>query len=197
MNRNHHLVLLGDSVFDNARYVQPGEPDVGLQVCQLSDGNVVTNLARDGAVTRDVAKQILKLPTDATHLVVSVGGNDALQHSSIGFSPDWLERLVVIKNQFRRHYQDMLDGVLAFGLPTAICTIYRCDFADKYMRQVADVGISIFNDVITYEASARSLDLIDLRPLLTDRKDYSCQIEPSMFGGEKIAQAINQWRTND
>ena len=73
-----HIVLLGDSIFDNAAYV-PGEPDVVSQVsAKLPHGWRATLCAVDGAVTRSVEQQLQDIPIDATHLVVSVGGNDAL-----------------------------------------------------------------------------------------------------------------------
>ena len=73
-----HVVLLGDSIFDNARYV-PGRPAVIEQVRQaLPGGWRASLLAVDGHVTGDVAGQLRGLPADATHLVVSAGGNDAL-----------------------------------------------------------------------------------------------------------------------
>ena len=74
-----HLVLLGDSVFDNVAYVGAGAPDVVRQVRQrLPHGSRATLLAVDGSTTGSVREQLRRLPSDATHLVVSVGGNDAL-----------------------------------------------------------------------------------------------------------------------
>lgn len=73
-----HIVLLGDSVFDNRVYAAP-EPDVTTHLDALGDGSKrVTLLAVDGSVTNDVLSQVSDTPSDATHLVVSTGGNDAL-----------------------------------------------------------------------------------------------------------------------
>src|SRR5437868_12036949 len=73
-----HVVLLGDSVFDNGAYVG-GDPDVVRQVRELLPPGAGAALnARDGAVIADVASQLARLPAGATHLVISVGGNDAL-----------------------------------------------------------------------------------------------------------------------
>src|ERR1700761_5028124 len=78
-----HVVLLGDSIFDNAAYV-PDEPAVPEQLEQrLPKGWRVTLLAKDGAIARDVSNQLARLPDDASHLVVSVGGNDALEYVGI------------------------------------------------------------------------------------------------------------------
>ena len=78
-----HVVLLGDSIFDNARYV-PDRPPVIEQLRQaLPRGWRATLLAVDGDVTEDVTTQLRDLPADATHLVVSAGGNDALGESDV------------------------------------------------------------------------------------------------------------------
>ena len=73
-----HIILLGDSIFDNLKYVQP-EPDVLAQLQEILPAGWKASLrAADGAVTNDVAGQLVSLPDDATHLVLSVGGNDLL-----------------------------------------------------------------------------------------------------------------------
>jgi hypothetical protein len=124
-----HIILLGDSIFDNGVYV-PGEPDVVKQLrAVLPSGWKATLLAVDGAVTRGVASQLTRIPADATHLVVSVGGNDALGESHILSSPARLvgEAVMMLadaQERFARSYADMLEGVLGTELPTALCTIY-------------------------------------------------------------------------
>ena len=75
-----HVVLVGDSIFDNAAYTDGG-PDVVSQVRGLlPPGWDATLLAVDGAITDGVAGQLARLPEQATHLVLSVGGNNALMH---------------------------------------------------------------------------------------------------------------------
>ena len=76
------IVMLGDSVFDNGRYV-PGEPDVHSRVSEqlklFYPNSELTFVAEDGAVIRDVfERQIQKIPEDATHVALSIGGNDLL-----------------------------------------------------------------------------------------------------------------------
>ena len=78
-----HVVLLGDSVFDNQRYVRAGESVVELVRKEIPATAQVTLLATDGHTTRDISVQLKKLPSDATHLVMSIGGNDELGHSGI------------------------------------------------------------------------------------------------------------------
>jgi hypothetical protein len=58
----NHIVLLGDSIFDNASYV-PGKPAVIEQLRHRLPGNCeATLLAVDGDVTSDVMGQTDRLP---------------------------------------------------------------------------------------------------------------------------------------
>ena len=75
-----HIVMLGDSIFDNRSYTGT-EPDVVTHLrAMLPEAARATLLAVDGTTTRSMARQVGEIPDDATHLVVSVGGNDALGH---------------------------------------------------------------------------------------------------------------------
>jgi len=189
-----HIVLLGDSIFDNGVYV-PGAPDVVRQLRSLlADGWKATLLAIDGAVVRDVARQLARLPSDATLLVVSVGGNDALgeahllsrRTSTIG---EGMQVLADARRRFAERYEEMLDAVVACGRPAAACTIYDGDFPAPE-GEVISAALSLFNDSITRAAFARNLPLIDLRLIFSEQADYANPIEPSEQGGAKIAAAI-------
>src|SRR5688572_3542298 len=75
-----HIALLGDSIFDNASYTS-GKPDVVTHLnTVLPRGSVATLLAVDGATVSGIASQLRRIPREATHLVMSVGGNDALRN---------------------------------------------------------------------------------------------------------------------
>ena len=191
-----HLVLLGDSVFDNGAYVRPGEPDVVRQLGgRLPRGWRATLAAVDGAVTGGVRGQLARLPPDATHLVVSIGGNDALRRQDVlelrvGSVAEALFRLAEVRDGFARDYRAMLDAVLGRGLPAAVCTIYDPRFPDPARQRGAVAALAAFNDAVTREAFGRGLPLVDLRLVCSDVADYANPIEPSARGGAKIALAI-------
>jgi hypothetical protein len=189
-----HIVLLGDSIFDNAAYV-PGEPAVIDQLrLELPAGSEATLCAVDGDVTPRVHAQLRKVPKAATHLVVSVGGNDALGFSHITRGPSapaahLFDELAKIQAQFRRHYGAMLQALLELERPCAACTIYD---AIPGLDPGSVTALSIFNDVILRGAFEHGLPVIDLRLVCSDADDYSpiSPIEPSATGGAKIAKAI-------
>ena len=189
-----HIILLGDSIFDNGVYV-PGQPDVVKQLgAALPSGWKASLLAVDGAVTRGVASQLNRVPADATHLVVSVGGNDALGESHILSSPvrmvgEAVMMLAEAQQRFAGNYAYMLQGVLGRRLPTALCTIYDTPTSAPNQR-IVKTALALFNDVITRAAFGNALPLIDLRLICSEDEDYANPIEPSAKGGEKIAAAI-------
>jgi GDSL-like lipase/acylhydrolase family protein len=193
-----HVMLLGDSILDNASYVA-GAPDVVRQVRQrLPQGSKATLAAVDGSKIGDVRRQLRRVPADATHLVLSVGGNDALGSSDFLSAPartaaEALSGLADIADEFERGYLAMLTDVLALELPTAICTIYYPRFPDAALQKVAVAGLTVFNDCIVRAAFANGLPLLDLRLICNEAGDYANAIEPSAQGGEKIARAIAEF----
>jgi hypothetical protein len=191
-----HVVLLGDSIFDNARYV-PDRPPVIEQLRQrLPAGWRASLLAVDGHTTADVPGQLARLPPDATHLVVSAGGNDALGESSVlndaaDTVGEALGILQDVRARFRATYRSMLQALRAAGKPAAVCTIYDTIPGLGPAEQAALAG---FNEIILREAFGASLPVLDLRLVCNQLSDYShvSSIEPSMTGGAKIARVITE-----
>jgi hypothetical protein len=192
-----HVILLGDSILDNAAYVRGG-PDVVRQLrSKLPAGFEATLLARDGAVTREVRSQLARLPRDATHLVVSAGGNDALGASfmlgqRVADVAEALSLLETAQNRFAADYSETAKAVLGAGLPAAFCTIYDTPPSSPDHR-IVRTALALFNDVITRAAFAGGAGLIDLRLICDSDEDYANPIEPSVQGGDKIASAVAAW----
>ncbi|ESZ02491.1 SGNH/GDSL hydrolase family protein [Mesorhizobium sp. L48C026A00] len=194
------IVLLGDSVFDNRAYVTGGADVLAHLVRQLPIGWSADLLAVDGSVMAGVRQQLDNLPADATHLVVSMGGNDALGVSSVLDAPsrsvaDALLTLAEIREQFCLEYRSTLEAVLAVKLPTAVCTIYDVRYANPEERRIAVTALSVLNDRITRAAAGRGVPVIDLRIICDEDADFANAIEPSEQGGGKIAAAIVSFLT--
>lgn len=189
-----HVVLLGDSIFDNAAYVRGG-PDVTAQLKGLlPDDARVTLVAVDGDGAADVAPQADRIPSGATHLVLSVGGNDALGHVELLDRPapsgaEVLRWFAVAVEEFEAEYGLVLDLLGRRRLPLVVCTIYNGNLDAAHQRP-ARAALAIFNDAIQRAARERGLDVIELRHICTMPSDYANPIEPSVEGGAKIAAAI-------
>jgi hypothetical protein len=151
--------------------------------------------AKDGSVINDVHRQLERLPGDATHLVISAGGNDVLFEIALLQEPvatvgDGLRRLADVRDRFDADYRRMLRAVLDRGLPTTLCTIYNPSSPDEDLQRETVTGLCLFNDGIVGAAREFKCPLIDLRAVCTDIADFANEIEPSSAGGAKIAQAI-------
>jgi hypothetical protein len=198
--RPGHVVLLGDSIFDNAAYVG-GDPDVVTQLRQELPRWRCSLLAVDGDVMAGMERQLAAVPPDATHLVVSVGGNDALGYAPLlqEQAPSVAVALAILANAQRRFgsdYDAVTDALMNMGLPVAVCTIYDTPPSGPD-QAIIKAALCLFNDSITRVAFSRGAALIDLRLICTEDGDYANAIEPSSRGGLKIARAIASFATAD
>jgi hypothetical protein len=192
-----HVALIGDSVFDNGTYIHGG-PNVGAQLQEeLGQDWVVAMLAIDGSLTHEVGKQLRHLSTGVTHIVLSTGGNDALNQlwlfdvasQSVGHA---LTELAAVAEDFRDSYKSLLRAIGDCNVPTTVCTIYDPNGLEPLQRQIpAQAALILFNNVIITEALDAGFDVLDIRRLFIDAEDYANPIEPSVAGGTKLARAIS------
>ena len=191
---SHHVVLLGDSVFDNRAYTG-GEPDVVTHLGEILPSHWKATLcAVDGSTTVDLKAQLQNVPPDATHVVISLGGNDALSNIDVLWQPvaSTTEALGLFGervSQFESSYGEAIDSALSLKRQTTICTIYNGNL-DPGEAPLARIALMMFNDVILRVAFEHGLSVIDLRLICDEIVDYANSIEPSGIGGRKIAEAI-------
>ncbi len=190
-----HIVLLGDSIFDNGAYTGR-EPDVIAHLREVLPRSwQATLLAVDGATTRGLPSQAERVPKDATHLAVSVGGNDALGNIDLLSAParstaDALALFGARVDEFEAQYRKSLAAVVRLERPLTLCTIYNGALPDPQEAARARIALMLFNDVIVRAAFACGATLVDLRLVCSERSDYANPIEPSGQGGLKIARAL-------
>ena len=190
-----HIVLIGDSIFDNKAYVG-NEPDVVSHLQKMIPQDWQGTLkAVDGSMIENVSKQFLESPKDATHFVISVGGNNAIMNADIlginvNSSAEIFEVLANRTSDFEFHYSEMLKKALQYNLPTTVCTIYYPKFSEPVFQKIAVAALSSFNDVIIRQATLNGIPILDLRLICNEHNDYANEIEPSSIGGKKIASKI-------
>ncbi len=190
-----HVILLGDSIFDNGRYTAGG-PSVISQVRErLAPGWKASLLAVDGATTESALDQLNRLPEDAGQLVLSAGGNDALMRKGILDAPvrssaDTFTQLSKAVQEFEASYRRLITACVKKERPLMVCTIYNGNFPDPGYQRRVTVALAAFNDAIVRTATEFRLKVLELRQICNKPEDYANPIEPSSTGGEKIATAI-------
>lgn len=189
-----HLVLLGDSIFDNRAYVGGG-PAVIDQVRGIVPASwMVSLLAVDGDTSVQVSDQLVGLPSDCTHIVLSAGGNDAIgcldmMGSTVSNVMGALGLLSKMLQVFDKNYSALITEALALQKPLLVCTIY--DSVPGLVEPLR-VALALFNDIILRQAIAYGVPVLDLRMICTDPEDYSVEspIEPSSHGGAKLVDRM-------
>lgn len=189
-----HLVLLGDSILDNAPYTTP-KPDTAWHLRRLiGERWSVELLARDGARMAEMQEQFVRIDRPST-AVLSIGGNDVTRHVGMLAKPassakDVLSELLAIADAFAPRYAAVLDALIPRVERLVLCTIYDVRLEPPEIARLARVPIALLNDRIIGAAAARGLEVIDLRAVCTEDADFMLEIEPSPQGAEKIARAV-------
>lgn len=186
-----HIVLVGDSILDNAAYIPfPKGADVTTHC--LRAGLHVTLLAQDGAVMSHVPRvQLPRVPDSANMILLSVGGNNGLRALSKLRREPWTT-LTTFFSDFEAEYAALLDTVQEMhpALPLLICTIYQAQIPHLFLSSVAYVGVRLMNRIIRKCAAARGLPILDLWEVFDRREDYANAIEPGTPGGHKIVRNL-------
>ena len=191
----NHIVLLGDSILDNASYTAGGPAVIDHVRRLLPSGWTASLAAIDGSTTEDIAAHLRAISKEASQLLLSVGGNNAILRADVLETPvsSSGEALLLLADavaEFEVTYRNSIDACLATGLPLVICTIYNGNFPEPSYQRRATVALTAFNDVIVRVALDKHLKVIDLRLVCNSDGDYANPLEPSASGGSKIAGAI-------
>lgn len=188
------LVLLGDSILDNAPYTDPA-PDTTTHLQRLLPDWSVRRHAQDGAVMALLDGQLEEMETDASVAVLSIGGNDAVAH--IGLLEDrevgagsFLDELLSMADDFEGRYEPVARAVAARCERTILCTIYEVPLEPPVYARRVRVPLALLNDRVVRVASRIGAEVLELRTVCTTPEDFVLQIEPSAQGAAKIAHAI-------
>lgn len=189
------IVLLGDSSFNNVKHAPQGSSILELLRARLPEGVKAVSRALDGNAILDIYSQAGKLPSEASHLFVSVGMVDAMKHEGIYFKKNInaiavFEQLYLIREGFRDKYQAMVRHLLNLRLPLTVSTLYTPNPPHQSMRQALSAGMAIFNDAILDAAREHGLPVLDMQALVRVPGDYADPMHPSADAGARIAERI-------
>lgn len=188
------LVLLGDGILANGKHTNK-EPDTAATIRELLRGWTVTLLAGEGSAMSAVPAQLQRLPANPDLLVLSVGGNDAMEHVDLLQQPakssgETLDALIAMVDGFTQKYDALVQTVRGRAPRLVLCTIYEPPLVGKNTASRARVLVTLLNDRILRSAYRAGSDVLDLRAICTSADDFRMQIEPSASGAAKIGRAI-------
>ena len=158
-----NILLLGDSIIDNRSYVQDGELDVTAHLKKLyvdQPNVIITNNAVDGDTMYNIEYNHLDTPEveEASHIIVSIGGNDLLHNISFLQTTSELSKVMgkdarigkwgrrelnpsrnkvfeetyfeIIK-PFTKQYETIVANLSSHRANLLLCTVYEGDLADS------------------------------------------------------------------
>ena len=178
--KTESIILVGDSILKNNSYVLEKKSVENLLTTK-TDAHVYCFAVNDSIIT-DAQKQVNMLPQHlnepSTHIFLSIGGNDILK----GIDP-----VSIIFKQ----YMDLVDLMKERMDKTKIVLInlyYPTD--EKYEKYYSSV--KRWNELVGAYAVDNHLKVLDASTILFKEEDFTSEIEPSVIGGEKLANEISK-----
>ena len=186
-----HIILLGDGLGDLARIQQSG----ALEGRLLPSRNEPWKLTLLSA--SDIARTSLRpdIPQDATHVVISIEGNRAIETSGVlsgqpASFEEGLARLSFAADQFEDQVEALIRAGRATRLPGVICTMWPPRYPEPVRQRAAVAALTIFNWRIFHCALAAGISIVDLRNACSDQSDYADHTLLSMSGMRKATDVI-------
>jgi len=190
MNASPKVVLFGDSILNNSRYVSLGD-SVGSSLREIYRKNLIM-YAQDGASINNIYNQLEQFSTfhettnDDLHIIISAGGNNMLDAMRVHALND------ASVDKFALQYSRLLNHVCKLYPKSHIYLLNVYYPADKSYNKIAKY-VTRWNDTIKkmVEEKEHSV-LIRVDEICVEEEDFTNEIEPSSTGGKKIADAIVQ-----
>ncbi len=183
-NNNTNLILMGDSVFNNTNYVEKGH---SINDIMNKNYNNLTIVAQDNAVINDLKQQYKLIPNSKNEsnskIVVSIGGNDLLNHYKINNISD-TKYVNTIFNNYVSNIEYLTDN---FKGEVIICNIYYPQ--EKSYKKLYPI-IDNWNKKINKFSTTHNLKVVNLDEYVNKKHHFVKNIEPSYQGGLAIKQSM-------
>jgi hypothetical protein len=188
-----HVVLLGDVLLDDYRSIDksPGKFEEAL----LPGTHRQWKISVVPAAEVERAGPSLSLPSDATHAIIFIEGNHAIEESGLLHSrPDanehTLEQLALAADEFERTLGRLIHVAQAAQLVIMVCTMFQPRYKNPARQRTACAALAVFNDRVTKRAAEARVALIDLRLICNEDEDYDKPTQLSKSGLQKAANVI-------
>jgi hypothetical protein len=190
---HRHVVLLGDALLDAYSSIDktPGEFENAL----LPGTRDQWKISVVSAAEVERAGPSLVLPGDATHAIIFIEGNQAIEQSGLLHSQSnaygqTLEQLSLAADEFERTFALLVHAAQAARLVIMVCTMFAPNYRDPVRQRTACAALAVFNDRVTKRAAEARVSLIDLRLICNEPEDYDKPTRLSKSGLQKAANVI-------
>jgi hypothetical protein len=203
-----HVVLCGDSSLNNSDAIPTKDKEVELTIdgeltrMTMESNTFIKVLATSGHCMKDFSQtQLPQIPGIATHVFISVGGNDALARAKALFTePDKISLLWAFMGwlfySFGYEYADTMNKVRALKLKAKIfvCTLYSPSLKKTpwWKRVLCRIALFQINRVIRKIAFQFEFEVVDLATVVDDEVDIrkGSFVELNHHACKKVADVI-------
>ena len=179
------IILLGDSILNNSNYVSS---DFSVNNLLQRQTRNVYSFARDNDTIDDICDQLDRVSSEfnrpSTYIFISIGGNNILNRGNDNLDFDFLQTLFTQYVTFIRSVQSKFPyaNIIILNLYYPLNTYYLgyhkiIDMWNELIEQNQNIGYKI----------------LYTNNLITSSDDLTHDIEPSIVGGNKIANAILEY----
>lgn len=185
-NREHNIVLIGDSILNNSVYVFENESVPELIKKQLDKKRELYNFAKDGATIQNCYSQLKNISENVylqkTSVFVSAGGNDIL-NSRDNISSEFVDNLF-------EKYIRLLEEI-SKQFPDANIIVLNLYYPLKPSYTIFHPAIKQWNQLLEDNHLAKGYSILRIDEIIVSEDDIVYDVEPSLQGGQKIADAIS------
>jgi len=188
-----HVVLLGDALLDAYKSIDktPGRFEDAL----LPGTRDQWKISVVSAAEIERAGPALVLPQDATHAIIFIEGNYAIEQSGLLRSgpaavAQTLQQLALAADEFERTLERLIHVAKASRLVIMVCTMFQPNYKDPVRQRTASAALAVFNDRVTKRATEARVAVIDLRLICNEPDDYDKPTQLSKSGLQKAANVI-------
>jgi len=190
---SRHVVLLGDALLDAYGSIDksPGRFEDDLLPGTRDQWKIsVVSVAE---VERAGPSPVL--PKGATHAIIFIEGNHAIEQSGLLRDPDdacghTLEQLSRAADEFERTLARLIHAAQSARVVIMVCTMFAPNYKDPKQQRIAAAALAVFNDRVTKRAAEARAALIDLRLICNEADDYDKPTQLSQGGLQKAANVI-------
>jgi len=184
------IILMGDSVFDNEKYVKN---DNIKKIIKKNKNIDLLFLARDDSVINNISEQKNKIEetfnNENVDCFISIGGNDLLNKYENNYNLNYQngkeKELEIIWNKYEKTIIDLNK----FKFNIILLDVYFPPTMSMYF----DI-IKKWNEKLYEFVENNNFKILKVSDLLKTKKDFIDKIEPSKIGSKKIAKKVMEFK---
>ena len=190
---DRHVVLLGDALLE--AYISIDKTPGKFEEALVPGTRNQWKISVVSAAEVERAGTARVLPGDATHAIIFIEGNHAIEQSGLLYSradahAQTLEQLSLAADEFERTLARLIHVAQAARLVIMVCTMFQPNYKDPARQRTACAALAVFNDRVIKRAAEARVSLIDLRLICNEPEDYDKPTQLSKSGLQKAANVV-------